>query len=65
MVNFSLDEDAGSINRPVSRRRSSSLKIERNELRSRTPRRKLSSGRVKKIINGEVVYLRVKRVVRQ
>ena len=62
MVNFSLDEDSSLVNRPVSRRRSSSLKIERDELRSRTPRRKLSSGRVKKIINGEVVYLRVKEL---
>ena len=60
MVNWSLD-DTQTANVPPPPRRRSSLKSNRrgaNNLASN----KTVDGRVRKVINGEVVYLRVRRV---
>ena len=63
MVNWSLDTTQAEISRaPPRRRRRSSLKVKRrgasvDAVSNRTP-----EGRVPKVINGQVVYLRVRRV---
>ena len=61
MVNWSLDTTQAEISRAPPRRRSS-LKVKRrgasvDAVSNRTP-----EGRVPKVINGQVVYLRVRRV---
>jgi len=65
MVDFSIDDDASmSGGQIATRRRSPPLKVSRNDLRTKTKSRKLNEGKVRKVINGEVVYVRIKRVVR-
>ena len=65
MVNFSIDTDdivesqiSASRRRPVSR-------TGRNNHHPIAEPRKRSNGRVRKVINGEVVYVRIRRVVKQ
>tara|TARA_B100000900_G_scaffold386197_1_gene376465 strand:- start:142 stop:342 length:201 start_codon:yes stop_codon:yes gene_type:complete len=65
MVNFSFDDDAPiSGGQTAARRRSPPLRVSRNDLRTTTKSRKLNEGKVRKVINGEVVYVRIRRVVR-
>ena len=65
MVNFSIDDDVSvSGGQTATRRRTPPLRVSRDDLRTKTKSRKLNEGKVRKIINGEVVYVRIKRVVR-
>jgi len=64
MVNFSLDDGDTTVMQPPARRRRPSLAAG-NRSGAPSPRpRQSKDGRVKKIINGEVVYVRIRRVVR-
>ena len=65
MVNWSLDDGTGESIQPPKRRRRSKLNVRRTDLASRTKSRRLSEGKVRKVINGEVVYVRIRRVVKQ
>jgi len=64
MVNWSFDDDGGdtSVQAPQRRRRNPSPNA--NRMQPGPPARKSRDGKVRKVINGEVVYLRVRRVVR-
>ena len=65
MVNWSLDDGASESIQPPKRRRRSKLNVSRTDLEARTKSRRLTEGKVRKIINGEVVYVRIRRVVKQ
>ena len=65
MVNWSLDDGASESIQPPKRRRRSKLNVRRADLTSKAKSRRLSEGKVRKIINGEVVYVRIRRVVKQ
>ncbi|MBJ63003.1 MAG: hypothetical protein CMB57_07080 [Euryarchaeota archaeon] len=65
MVNWSLDDGASESIQPPKRRRRSKLNVSRTDLALRTKSRRLSEGKVRKVINGEVVYVRIRRVVKQ
>ena len=60
MVNWSLDEPQ-EVNVPAPPRRRSSLKAKRRGSR-KTISNRTADGRVRKVINGEVVYLRIRKV---
>ena len=64
MVNWSLDDGASESMQPPKRRRRSKLNVRRTDLEARTKSRRLTEGKVRKIINGEVVYVRIRRVVK-
>ena len=64
MVNWSLDDGDSLSIQPPRRRRNSQLKAQRQEINQKSDPRRLSNGKVRKIINGEVVYVRVRRVVK-
>ncbi|MCH2434759.1 MAG: hypothetical protein MK197_00505 [Candidatus Poseidoniaceae archaeon] len=60
MVNWSLD-DTQAANIPPPPRRRSSLKPKRSRANTLSSNR-TADGRVRKVINGEVVYVRVRKV---
>ena len=62
MVNWSLDTTQAEISRAPPRRRRSSLKVKRRGAIADTVSNRTPEGRVPKVINGQVVYLRVRRV---
>ena len=64
MVNWSLDDGDSVSVQPPKRRRRSELNVRREGPASRTRSRRLSEGKSRKVINGEVVYLRIRRVVK-
>ncbi|MGB1490883.1 MAG: hypothetical protein ACPG9O_02270 [Candidatus Poseidoniaceae archaeon] len=64
MVNWSLDDGASESIQPPKRRRKSQLNVRRENLASKAKSRRLSEGKVRKVINGEVVYVRIRRVVK-
>ncbi|MGB2478141.1 MAG: hypothetical protein ACPID5_00220 [Candidatus Poseidoniaceae archaeon] len=64
MVNWSLDDGASESIQPPKRRRRSKLNVRRTDLASKAKSRRLSEGKVRKVINGEVVYVRIRRVVK-
>ena len=64
MVNWSLDDGASESIQPVKRRRRSSAKVRRNNLLTGNKTNRMHDGKVRKVINGEIVYVRVRRVVR-
>lgn len=62
MVNWSLDDgDSGAI-QPARRRRKDSRSTSNQSFATTRP--PSTNGRVRKIINGEVVYVRIRRVVK-
>ena len=62
MVNWSLDDgDSGSIQPARRRRKDPRPASDQNFAGNRT---RSTNGRVRKIINGEVVYVRIRRVVK-
>gem|GEM_PF-1630240 len=64
MVNWSLDDGESETIQPPRRRRGSKPNVRRTDLTERTKSRRLSEGKVRKVINGEVVYVRIRRVVK-
>ena len=64
MVNWSLDDGDSVSVQPTKRRRRSELNVRREDPASRTRSRRMSEGKSRKVINGEVVYLRIRRVVK-
>ena len=64
MVNWSLDDGASESIQPPKRRRRSQPNVRRTNTAAKTNSRRLSDGRIRKVINGEVVYVRVRRVVK-
>ena len=60
MVNWSLD-DTQTANIPPPPKRRSSLKAKRRGNR-KTLSNRTADGRVRKVINGEVVYVRIRKV---
>ncbi|MGB1474611.1 MAG: hypothetical protein ACPG73_00220 [Candidatus Poseidoniaceae archaeon] len=64
MVNWSLDDGASESIQPPKRRRRSKLNVRRTDLASKSKSRRFSEGKVRKVINGEVVYVRIRRVVK-
>ena len=63
MVNWSLDDGTGESVQPKRRRRSE-VRRARNQNLSSNFIHSSTNGRVRKVINGEVVYVRIRRVVK-
>ena len=64
MVNWSLDDGDSVSIQPQRRRKSSTNNARRADIDSTSRSRRSMEGRVRKIINGEVVYVRIRRVVK-
>lgn len=68
MVDWSFDDSGGAATAKVNprRRSNSSLRAKRRNTSNKpsTRSRRLDDGRVQKVVNGQVMYLRVRKVVR-
>ena len=64
MVNFSLDDGDTTVMQPPVRRRKTSLAARNGSVSNRPRSRQSKDERVRKVINGEVVYVRIRRVAR-
>ena len=64
MVNWSLDDGDSESIQPPRRRKSSTNNARRSDIGSTSRPRRSMEGRVRKMINGEVVYVRIRRVVK-
>lgn len=62
MVNWSLDDGESDSIQPPKRRRRSQLNVRRTD--HATKSRRTPEGKSRKVINGEVVYVRIRRVVK-
>ena len=68
MVDWSFDDSGGTTTAKVNprRRSNSSLRAKRRNTSNAQPTRsrRMDDGRIQKVVNGQVMYLRVRKVVR-